>query len=188
MHSAATAGRERDARRLCLWGLAALLSLLSHPPWVRAESREYAIKAACVLNFIRFVDWPPAALPENSPNLVVGLLGTNVFGAALDTISGKSVKGKSIVIRQVANQREIQGCHVLFISPSEKDRYRPILESLRNDSILTVSEISGFARDGGVINFFAEGNRLRFEISPAAAERARLTVSSQLLRLAKVVR
>jgi len=37
------------------------------------------------------------------------------------------------------------------------------------------------------INFYQEQNKVRFEINPAAARRAGLKISSQLLRLARIV-
>jgi hypothetical protein len=51
---------------------------------------------------------------------------------------------------------------------------------------LTVGEAEGFAISGGVINFYTQNNKLRFEINPDAAERAGLRISSQLLRLSRV--
>jgi hypothetical protein len=77
---------------------------------------------------------------------------------------------------------------VLFISGSEQDRMRQILDALRGSSILTVSEVKGFAQNGGMINFYIQQDKVRFEINPDAAERGRLNLSSQLLRLARIVR
>ena len=51
-----------------------------------------------------------------------------------------------------------------------------------------VAEVPGFARSGGIINFTIKEDKVRFEINPAAAQRANLTISSQLLRLATIVR
>jgi hypothetical protein len=166
--------------------LLAACALLAAP--AGGTTREYEIKAAFLYNFVKFVDWPAQALPDNSPNVVIGVLGANPFGRALNTINGRSVKGKTLVVRQVSSAQDAQNCHMLFICPSERDRLRAILDALRNDSVLTVGEMKGFAESGGIINFTLQNDRVRFEINPAAAERARLTISSQLLRLAKIVR
>jgi hypothetical protein len=149
-------------------------------------NREYAIKAGFIYNFCKFVDWPPQAMTGST--LVVGVLGRNPFGAALNTLNGKSVKGKTVTVRQFTEVPEQGECHVLFISASEHGRMRQILDALRNTSILTIGETSGFARSGGIINFFEQDGKVRFEINPAAAERARMSLSSDLLRVAKVVR
>lgn len=187
-------GSKRAGGYLVPAGAAALLAaccLLGGGVRVSAQgsaSREYAIKAACLFNFLRFVDWPAQALPDSSPTLTIGVLGKNPFGPALDTLNGKSVKGKTLVVRQVSGIREIQSCQVLFISASERDHLRQILEAVQGQSILTIGDVDGFTRNGGIINFTTDENKVRFEINPGAAERARLAVSSQLLKLAKIVK
>jgi len=147
-------------------------------------NREYEIKAALLYNFVKFVEWPSQA----GSTLVIGVLGRNPFGPALNTLNGKSANRKTIAVRQFSSVPDAGACQILFISPSEKDRLKPILDSLRGSSILTVSEVGGFTQSGGIINFTIQDDRVRFEINPAAAERAKLTISSQLLRLAKIVR
>ncbi|MFN3650894.1 MAG: YfiR family protein [Armatimonadota bacterium] len=167
--------------------LAAASGLLCLPRAEAQDPREYSIKAAYLYNFARYVDWPQQALPENG-NLVVGVIGKDPFGPALNTLSGKNVKGRNVVVRRFDTPREASRCHVLFIPESERSRLPQILEAVKDESVLTVSDISGFARSGGMINFKSEDNRIRFEINPGAAERAKLSLSSQLLKLAKVVR
>jgi hypothetical protein len=154
-----------------------------------ADAREYEIKAAFLYNFAKYVDWPAEALPSSSTTLDVGVMGKNPFGAALDTIRGKTVKGKTLRVRQVNSIQEASGVHLLFISASEEERLKPILAGLRNASVLTVAEMSGFVQNGGIINLITQNDRVRFEINPVAAERARLGLSAQLVRLAtRVVR
>ena len=75
----------------------------------------------------------------------------------------------------------------MFISKSEKSRLTDIFDSLGSASILTVSETENFARRGGIINFYLEGNKVRFEINSDAAQRKGIKISSQLLKLGKVV-
>ena len=154
----------------------------------RASSREYAIKAAFIYNFAKFVDWPAQALPESKRSIVIGVLGANPFGSSLASINGKTVKGRTLVVKRVGSLQEARTCQILFISSSEQGRLQAVLKDLGNSSILTIGEMKGFARSGGIINFTKAGSRIRFEINTSAAERARLTISSQLLKLAKVVR
>jgi hypothetical protein len=82
----------------------------------------------------------------------------------------------------------LKNCQIVFISPSEKQRFGQILESLKDSKTLTVSEIEGFAEQGGIINFVSERNKVRFEINPEAARSKGLTISSELLKLARVVK
>jgi hypothetical protein len=60
------------------------------------------------------------------------------------------------------------------------------MRALKGRSILTVSDLEGFERDGGMIRFVTQ-TRVRFRINSAAASEANLTISSKLLRLADSV-
>jgi hypothetical protein len=75
---------------------------------------------------------------------------------------------------------------VLFIGRTESRRLGRILAALKGRNILTVGDMEGFSRDGGVIRFVVENNRIRFRINVDAADAAHLTISSKLLRLAQI--
>lgn len=150
---------------------------------------EYQIKAAFLYNFAKFVEWPAGALSERSPTLTFCVLGEDPFGADLDqTIAGKTINGKSLVTRRLKPLQEAEGCHILFISASERRRLPQIFEALQGLSLLTVGESERFARLGGIINFTLEQNKIRFEINVDAAERTGLKLSAKLLKLATIVR
>ena len=82
---------------------------------------------------------------------------------------------------------DLKGCHLVFISKSEKAHLTDIFDSLGSASVVTVSETENFARRGGIINFYLDGNKVRFEINADAAQRKGIKISSQLLKLGKVV-
>lgn len=149
---------------------------------------QYEIKAAFLYKFIDFIEWPPQGSRNADPTLTIGILGRDPFGDALQLINGKTIKGKRLVIKHMSRVQDMENLYVLFISPSEKENLKRILQETRNASVLTISEMDGFPQNGGVINLTTERNRVRFEINPDAAERAGLKISSQLLKLAKIVR
>jgi hypothetical protein len=152
---------------------------------------EYQVKAAFLYNFAKFVEWPAYALPDASTSITLCILGEDPFGITLDqTINGKIINGRQLVIKRLKESYsgKLEDCHILFISLSEARRLRPLLEVLKNASVLTVSEIEWFAKEGGIIHLTLEEGKVRFEVNVAAAERARLKISSRLLRLAKVIR
>ena len=151
----------------------------------RVVNREYLLKAAFLFHFTTFIDWPDGVLADD--RLEIGIIGQDPFGEALRTIEGKLVQGRKIVIRRSQNVKNLDSCAVMFIARSEQHRLREILAEMNGHSVLTVSDIEGFARRWGVINFTMAANRVRFEINTSAAERARLRVSSRLLRVATVV-
>jgi len=147
------------------------------------SSREYEIKAAYLYNFIKYVDWP-----SYGDNITIGVLGGNPFGTALAPLNGKIVKGRRLLIKELDSLREAQKCQIIFVSSSEKQRLQEIFENLKFARVLTVGETEGFATSGGMINFVEENNKVHFEINADAARRTGLTISSELLKLAKLVK
>jgi hypothetical protein len=50
-----------------------------------------------------------------------------------------------------------------------------------------VGDRSSFAKEGGMIGFSLENNKIRFQINAKTAKIANLQISSKLLRLADVI-
>ncbi len=148
-------------------------------------SPEYLVKAAFLYKFTKFVDWPP----ESSSEEVLGLcvLGDNPFNSALKSIEGKTVRGKRLSISNLDALDQTSECHLVFVSQSEEQRLPQIFRYLQDHHVLSVGDMDDFAKQGGVIGLVTEQNKIRFEINVAAARRAGLNISSNLLRLARVI-
>lgn len=147
---------------------------------------EYQVKAAFIYNFLKFVDWPADGLSSSS-TICLGILGRDPFDDALDAVKGKLAKGRKVVVVHFRSIEEVKGCDLLFICASERGRLAQILRSARNTRMLTVADQEGFCESGGMINLVFSKNRVGFEVNVAAASRARLRISSQLLKLARNV-
>jgi len=171
--------------------LFAALTFMSGGPRLPAQttiSREYQIKAAFLFNFAQFVEWPPTAFTNAEAPLCIGVLGEDPFGTALEeTVLGETVHSRKLIVQHSRRVEDLTACQLIFISKSEKGHVTEILSKLSAREALTVSEIDGFARRGGIINFYLDGNKVRFEINPAIAQREGLKMSSQLLSLGKIV-
>jgi len=149
---------------------------------------EYEIKAAFLYNFARFVEWPPESGHDPGAPFVIAILGHDPFGPVLDeTVAGKAVGGRPIEVRRVSRVEEAREAQIVFVAPSERPNMAAILKAVGRPGVLTVGDTDGFASQGGAINFTLQARRVRFEINPAAAEQARLKMSSQLLKLATLV-
>jgi hypothetical protein len=149
---------------------------------------EYQVKALFLLNFTKYVDWPPQAFAGSNTPVTIGLCGDSKVVEALKNIAaGKSVGGRPIVIRQLESADDSSQCHILFIGESESSRVGGILEKASGLPILTVGEGELFSRNGGIIKFVLKNENVRLEIDLAAAKKAGLTVSSKLLAVADVV-
>jgi hypothetical protein len=149
---------------------------------------EYQIKAMFLLNFAQFVEWPPGAFPDAQMSFVIGVLGADPFGAHLDeAVRGETVQNHPVVVQRYRRVEEIERCHILFISRTETEQLEQIFTSLHGRSILTVGDVTNFARRGGMIRFVTEKNKIRLRINAEAAKAANLTITSKLLRLAHIV-
>ncbi|MGA2869228.1 MAG: YfiR family protein [Verrucomicrobiota bacterium] len=156
--------------------------------FAQATSKEYQIKAAFLFNFMQFVEWPPTVFKSADDPFRIGVLGQDPFNAALEeTVQGETISNHKIIVEHAMQVDDLKNCQLIFISKSEKKRVTEILSALDDKPILTVSEIDGFAERGGGINFYLEGNKVRFEVNPDAARRDGLKVSSQLLSLGKII-
>ena len=154
---------------------------------VRAESppSEYEVKAAMLLNFVRFTDWPEEAFASGESPFVIGVVGKDPFGAALDkAFSGKSVKGRSFLVKRLTPDQYLKSCHLLFIPATEKRRQRDLLDKLRGAPVLTVGETLDFRDHAGAVQFVLKDNSVGFNINLNAAKAGKLHISSNVLRQA----
>jgi hypothetical protein len=179
--------RKRLNRRR-LWPVPVVLAgfwiALSALPCLAQSTRasETEVEAAYLFNFGKFADWPPA---EAGEAFKICVLGRDPFGQVLDaTVTGESIASRPVIVARISNIRDAAGCQVLFISDQEKDHLRTILTAVRSASVLTVSDMPHFADRGGIIEFVEQEGRIRFEVNLAAAKDAKLTLSSELLKVA----
>jgi hypothetical protein len=155
----------------------------------QAKPSEYQVKAAYLYNFGRFVKWPAGVAAGKGDSFPVCVLGGDPFGPILDsTLAGEALEGKPVAIRRIAKEQDAADCRILFVSSTEEHHLKEILAAIEQAGVLTVSDIPGFSRRGGMIQFVMEGDRVRFEINLATAESAKLVLSSELLKVAVAVR
>jgi hypothetical protein len=171
--------------------VAVLLALTAAPARAQAPAAPtaYQVKAVFLFNFSQFVDWPAASFADGRAPLVIGVLGSDPFGAMLDEIvRGETVNGRPLEVRRYDAVEQIgDPCHILFVGRSQDERLDAVLAALKGRSVLTVGDFEGFARRGGIIRFVTVGNKIRLRVNLAAAQDAKLTISSKLLRPAHIV-
>ncbi len=169
---------------LCL--VMAALGLAAPNSRAADESLEYRVKAAFLLNFIKFTEWPPAAFTDSDSPITICIGGVDPFGEAVDQlVAGENVNGRKVTVERLKRAPLPKECQVLFISKSEKniDKVLPAL----GPGVLTVGEGESFIRGGGMISFIIENRRVRFDINQSAAQNAALKLSSKLLSVARSV-
>ena len=152
------------------------------------EASEYQVEAAFLYHFAKFVDWPAETFPQENSPITIGILGEDPFGDALETtIRNKTIDKHPfrIVHLDMKSLAEAKRCQLLFICPSEKRRLAEILEAVKQVSVLTVSKMERFTEAGGMINFFIEEKKVRFEINDEQARKVGLKISAKLLNLSR---
>jgi hypothetical protein len=154
-----------------------------------AISHEYRIKAAFLCNFTRFIDWPSGSFPDAASPIVIGVIGADPFGGELaNVLRGRRVHGRPLVARTIGADEDARSVHLLFVGVSAPEGRARLLQTLQRYPVTTVGESPEFAKEGGIITFVIKGDKVRFEINAAAAERAGIRISAHLEKLATVVR
>jgi hypothetical protein len=150
----------------------------------RAELSEAQIESAYIFNFIKFVEWPDSAV-KSGGNIRLCIMGNDELQTLLATLNGRDVGEYRLqVVPSGDGMEHIGTCHVLYIDQQETRRFVPILKSLGERPVLTISDIPNFAERGGNIGLVYRENRVLFEINLASARIAGLRLSSQMLNLA----
>ena len=160
------------------------LGLLLHVQIVTSEALpEFRLKAAFLYNFVAFTEWPNDS--ETTINLCMH--GESPLGKEIEALSGRNVNGRLITIQRENQIENLQGCHVIFVTSSVVHNLSHILDGIKDQPALTVSDSKGVTRQGVMINMSIEKGKIVFEVNLAAARRVGLNISSQILRLAKEV-
>jgi len=149
----------------------------------RSVGTEDLIRSAMIYNFCKFVEWPS----ESADKLVLGILSDEGSAPDFSSIAGKLVQDAHIEIRWVRSREDLAGCDLLFIDKGQESLLVEAFDIAHSQSVLTISEIDGFCSQGGIIQLVHRRGKLRFFINRTAAEEANLTLSSQLLKMAKIV-
>jgi hypothetical protein len=151
-----------------------------------AQSDETQLKAVFVLNFAKLTEWPATAADENG-TFSIAILGKAPPSVFLKTLQSQTIHGVKVSVRHIEEAGEAKGVRLVFVSSADRHRLSGVLRELNQQNILTVSDMPGFCEAGGMIGLIPVQNRLGFEVNLAAARKSRLTLSSQLLKLAKTI-
>jgi hypothetical protein len=166
----------------------ALLALACGLTGAAAPVSEYQLKAVFLFNFAHFVEWPPAAEPRDDQPFVIGVVGKDPFGPALDAVvRGETVDHHPLAIERYPTAAQIGACQILFIPASELTHLEQVLAAVRGRSVLTVTDAEGPAPRGVIIALVRRDNHIRLRIDLEAAKAGNLTISSKLLRPAEIV-
>ncbi len=138
------------------------------------------------MNFARFAEWSPDAVPEGTTTLIFCFDGAEDVRIAFEALAeGKEIKGRKVVNRKISAPMNAQDCHAVFASDSKRIREVELLKTARDVGALTVGDGPDFITCGGMIQLVVDNNRMTFDVNLASVSRAKLKLSSKLLALAR---
>jgi hypothetical protein len=188
----ATARRRRRRWGDACCGLAVVLALLVGSSGAQADNdatlAEYRIKAAFLLKFVGFIDWPAATFDRADAPFVIGVIGGTPLGSELERIAGgRQVNGHPVQVRLLGRGDSSSGSQVLFVGRAESARLSAVVAATEGVPMLLVSESDGALAQGTAINFVVVDDKVRFDVALRAINRAGLKISARLLAVARVV-
>jgi len=157
---------------------------LASPGHSAGISSEPQLKAAYLFNFAKFIHWPEDTFTNAQAPLVIGVLGETPFTGELAPLTTRKVRNRAITIQHFKTVKDVQNCHILYISPSISNNLQAVLQDLKPRPIVTVSDSKNFANRGGMIQFVTRRERLQFVVNLVVAKANGIKIDSQLLSLA----
>jgi len=169
--------------------LRVILCLFCFVSTVNASTEDERLKALFLYNFANFVDWPDSAFQASDSDLRLCLFGEIAFGSMLDTVEGTLIGNHRLSLKRTKKLKDIEtGCHMLFVSHEQRIRLPHFFTQIQYMYVLSVGDRKGFAEKGGVINIVRTEDQMQFDINLSTAMANGLSVSSDLLSLAREVK
>lgn len=151
------------------------------------SSQEYQLKAGFLVNFVRFITWPEKTFTSPEADIVVCVAGENPFGKALDGVHQKKIGNRHLRVVYAPSLQSIPPCHLLYVAQSETKNIVALSKRIESQPLVAVSDIEGFAKAGGGIEFITRNNRLAFIINYTAIKKHDVQLRASLLELAASV-
>lgn len=169
--------------------LVAALLLAITPGGAAAQGKpsEYAVKAAYLLDFGKFLRTSPLVEAQRK-TFDICILGEDPFGQVLDSLAAnETLNDRPVRVVRLKRPEDGGGCAIAYVSASEGKRTEQDVEVLAAGQTLTVSDKADFLQSGGMIQFLLLSDHVRFAVNLQPVRRSQLQLSSDLLRVATSV-
>jgi hypothetical protein len=176
-------------RILLITSSAVIILAFASPAFSQDDKGEYEVKAAFLLNFVRFAEWPASTFADSDQPIVIAILGDDPFDPkVLDGLAKKTVNGRTLSIRHLKSVGELGVCNVLFVGRLKDKDVESLLVAIKGRAILTVGDGPRFLKAGGMIQFCLIDDKIRFEVNLEQVEASSIKLSAKLLGVAQIVR
>lgn len=163
------------------------------------SERAAHVKAAFVLNFARYTDWPAAAFAGTGDPVVICIVGNATVAEAVEnTVADQRIDGRRIAARRLGPADAVRhdtagfaaaaaGCQVLYFADPASAPLAARLADFGLDYVLTIGDGHGLAEAGVMLALLIDADRIVFAANPVAIRDSRVRVSSKVLQLARIV-
>ncbi|HEY0747026.1 MAG TPA: YfiR family protein [Steroidobacteraceae bacterium] len=142
---------------------------------------EDAVKAAYLYRFAAYVEWPQESV-AGRPFVIAVMEAPGIARELRRLVPQHPINQQTAQVREVKRLQELSGAQIVFVGAGHSEFLRAV--SAGNRPMLLVTDDEQALDQGSMLNFVTIDKRVRFEVSLSAAERAGLTISSELLSVA----
>ncbi len=139
---------------------------------------EYKLKALYISRLADFISWPADKIKHH---FIICIDTDDKVAQQLLSLDIVKILKRPVKIIPPPAASDIKQCDVLYISSEKVDL------SITEYPILTLGSHPGFAKQGGIIEFYIAENKVRMKANLSAARKAGIKISSKLIRLLKIV-
>lgn len=171
-----------------LLALTMLLGMGRHG-WAEDSPDDIArqIKAAYLIKFANYVEWPSNTFDTPDSPIVIGIIGADPLADELERVTMRrpQIGNRPIVVERLSVQDTAAKVHILYIGRRSGPKLREWLQALGTQPMLSVSDASHELSSETAIKFVLDNNRLRFDVSVPEAERSGVKIAAPLLTVAR---
>jgi hypothetical protein len=153
-----------------------LSTLIQH----QANAQLDKYQALFITKFIGYINWT-----GKSSNLTIGVVGDSPVLQELESALKK--RGKKNILKKISNVDAVSDYNVIFIPDGQVKLFDEIQQHTAGKPVILITETMELADQGSVITFYMENDKLRFIVNKTAAESRGLSISKELLGMAKVI-
>jgi hypothetical protein len=180
----------RDFPYRAIGSMVLLLGMMAAAPRMSAQrySQEH-VNATALINLAGFIEWPRGVIQPPPAPVTFCTLGEGGTVAELERSShSQKVNLHDIAVRTMQGPQDVAGCHLIFLTAGAAKHQQKVIESAKGLPVALVSEIAGFARKGGTVNFSNVNGRIILDVNQKSAEAANLKINARILMMSTIVR
>ncbi len=172
-------------KKVLLFGLILVLTISTSILSETDKDLEY--KAKFLLKLVKYVEWPDGKNVNASGTTVITIVGSSPIAAVIREHAKTLAGGIKVEVKEIPVDSDFTDAHIIFIPTKDTKELSGVLKRVGSSSILTVGDCEYFCNYGVMVNFFNDGGKVKFEVNRMTLGDAGLSMSSKLLKMAKLI-